>query len=92
MLGADGVVAFGVGAGALGALGPLVLGVLLPLLGVEDSVTGVATCSTVDVTGCVACPTVPPNEAAMDGDVHTARPAAAPSITRMTRDQSMRSA
>jgi hypothetical protein len=82
-----GAVAFGAG-----VLGLFALGAPTPLTGVVAWLTGPATCWTVDVTGCVAWPTVPPNESAMAGDVPTAMLIRAASATAMTRDQAMRSA
>jgi hypothetical protein len=82
-----GPVAFGAG-----ALGPLALGVPVPLTGVVAWFTGPATCCAEDVTGCVACPTVPPSESAMAGDVPTAMLVRAASATAVTCDQDMRSA
>jgi hypothetical protein len=75
-----------------GALGLFALGVPTPLTGVVAWLTRPATCCTVDVTGCVAWPTVPPNESAMAGDAPTAMPIRAASATAIRRDQDMRSA
>jgi hypothetical protein len=82
-----GSVAFGAG-----ALGPFALAVPVPLTGVVAWFSPPATCCAAVATGCVACPTVPPNESAMAGDVHTAMLVSAASATAMTRDQDMRSA
>lgn len=82
-----GTVAFGAG-----ALGPLALEVPVALTGVVAWLTGSATCWTVDVTGCVACPTVPPSESAMAGEVQTARLVRVASVAPATRHRRMRSA
>jgi hypothetical protein len=84
---ADGVL----GAGTV-AFGGGSLGAAVPRTRVVAWLTGSATCWTVDVTGCVACPTVPSNESAMAGEVHTARLVKAASVAPATRDRRTRSA
>jgi hypothetical protein len=87
-----GVLAAGTVASAADALGLLALGAAMALTGVVAWPTGSATCWTAEATGCVACPTVPPTESAIAGDVHTAMLVRAASVTRITRDERMRSA
>jgi hypothetical protein len=74
------------------AFGASALGAVVPLTGVVAWLTGSATCWTVDVAGCVACPTVPPNESAIAGDVPTAMLVRVASVTPTRRDRRMRSA